>query len=165
MSDCWVKQRYLDASALVKIVIDEGDHEPIRTFFLNNVNFGTTSLCIMEALGVLKAKWTHERISEAQYFKASGELVHYASVRIIEVEDIGLFTFQGLESVQKIAKKHGLDLSDALQLETIRRGKYANLGPNSASVLITADARLAIAAVAEQVRVWNCIKDPQPSWA
>ena len=164
MSDQWAKHRYLDASALVKVVVDEGDHEPIRSFFLNNVNLGATSLCIMEALGVLKAKWTHGRISEEQYFKASRQLIHFASGKKIEVEDIGLFTFQGLDAVQALAKKHSLDLSDALQLETILRGKYAHLGPNSASVLITADAGLATAAIAERVRVWNCIKDPQPTW-
>ena len=50
MPDHWAKHRYVDASALVKVVIDEGDHEAIRSFFLANVNLGTTSLCIMEAL-------------------------------------------------------------------------------------------------------------------
>ena len=165
MSDHWAKHRYLDASALVKVVIDEGDHEPVRSFFIANTNLGATSLCVMEALGVLKAKWTYSRITEDTYFKASRQLVQYASGKKIEVEDIGLFSFQGLDAVQARAKKHGLDLSDALQLETILRGKYAHLGPNSASVLITADAGLASAAAAEGVRVWNCIKDPQPTWA
>ena len=165
MSDHWAKHRYLDASALVKVVIDEGDHEAIRSFFLSNVNLGATSLCIMEALGVLKAKWTHSHITKDIYFRASRQLVQYASGKKIEVEDIGLFTFQGLDAVQALAKKHNLDLSDALQLETILRGKYAHLGPNSASVLITADAGLSTAAKAEGIRVWNCIKEPQPSWA
>lgn len=91
--------------------------------------------------------------------------MRYASAKKVEVEDIGLFTFQGLDAVQALAKKHSLDLSDALHLDTILRGKYAHLGPNSASVLITADAGLAAAAKAEVVRVWNCIKEPEPSWA
>lgn len=164
MSDHWAKHRYLDASALVKVVVDEGDHEPVRTFFQKNVNLGATSLCVMEALGVLKAKWTHGRISEDRYFDASRQLIGYALGKKIEVEDVGLFTFQGLNAVQALAKKHSLDLSDALQLETILRGKYAHLGPNSASVLITADAGLAAAATAERVRVWNCIIDPPPTW-
>jgi len=165
MSDHWAKHRYLDASALVKVVVDEGDHEAVRSFFIANTNLGATSLCVMEALGVLKAKWTHGRISEDAYFNASSQLVQYASGKKLEVEDIGLFTFQGLDAVQALAKKYTLDLSDALQLETILRGKYAHLGPNSASVLITADAALAKAAQSEGVRVWNCIKESQPSWA
>ena len=165
MSEQWAKHRYLDASALVKIVVDEGDHDAVRSFFVANFNLGATSLCVMEALGVLKGKWTHRRISDDIYFGATRQPVRYVSGRKIEVEDIDLFTYQGLDAVQARAKKHHLDLSDALQLETILRDTYSHLGPNSASVLITADAGLATAAAAEGVRVWNCIKEAQPSWA
>ena len=83
----------------------------------------------------------------------------------IEVEDIGLFSPQGLAAVEALAKKHTLDLSDALQIETILREKYRYGGPNSASVLITADTKLAKAAEAEGIRVWNCITSPLPQWA
>jgi len=165
VSDSWAKHRYLDASALVKVVIAEGNHEAVRSFFVANVNLGATSLCVMEALGVIKGKWIYGRISEDKYFSATRQLVRYVCGRKIEVEDINLFSFGGLDAVLARAKKHTLDLSDALQLETILRGKYAHLGPNSASVLVTADAGLATAAAAEGVRVWNCIKDPQPPWA
>jgi predicted nucleic acid-binding protein len=165
MSQTWAKHRYLDASALVKIVADEGDHDAVRSFFAANVNFGATSLCVMEALGVLKGKWVHGRIPEENYFSATRQLVRHVAGKKIEVEDIGLFTFQGLDAVQERARKHQLDLSDALQLETILLGKYSHLGPNSASVLITADAGLTRAATAEGVRVWNCIKEPLPTWA
>lgn len=165
MSERWAKHRYLDASALVKVVVDEGDHEAVRSFFIDNVNLGATSLCVMEALGVLKGKWTHGRISDDTYFSATRQLVQYVYAKKIEVEDIGLFSFHTLDAVQSRAKKHVLDLSDALQLETIIRGKYSHLGPNSSSVLITADSNLATAAAAEGVRVWNCIKEPRPAWA
>ena len=165
MSSRWAKHRYLDASALVKLVVDEEDHQALRTYFSSNVNFGTTSLCIAEALGVIKAKWTHDRLTEEAYFSATRQLVLDAWRKKIEVEDIGLFSPQGLSAVEALAKKHKLDLSDALQLETILRGKYAHLGPNSASILITADARLASAAVGEGIRVWNCITSSIPDWA
>lgn len=165
MTNRWAKHRYLDASALVKLVVDEGDHELVRSFFISNVNFGATSLCVAEALGVIKAKWFHGRLSEEMYFGATRQLVLYASGMRIEVEDIGLFSSQGLSAVAPLAKKHTLDLSDALQLATILRGKYSHLGPNSASVLVTADAKLATAAQAEGIRTWNCIKAPQPEWA
>ena len=81
------------------------------------------------------------------------------------MDDIGLFTPEGLSTVEAIAKRRSLDLSDALQLATILHGRYSVLGPNSASVLITADAKLYAAASAEGVRVWNCIASPAPSWA
>ena len=54
----WVKFHYLDASALIKLVVDEGDCGPFRSFFNSNTNFCTTPLCLAEALGSLKRKWT-----------------------------------------------------------------------------------------------------------
>lgn len=111
----WVRMRYLDASALVKLVVDEGDHAHVRLFFHSTTNFAATST--------------------------------------------------GLASVEVLAKKHSLDLSDALQLETILRGKYGHLGPNSASVLVTADRKLAKAAEIEGVRAWNCAAAAAPDWA
>ena len=161
----WVRVRYLDASALVKLVVDEGDHSQVREFFHSTVNFAATSLCLAEALGVVKAKWTHDRITEAKYFEATRYLVINAWGKRIEIDDIDLFSPTGLASVEILAQKHALDLSDALQLETILRGKYAHLGPNSASVLITADQRLAAAAEAEGIRAWNCVSTPAPDWA
>ncbi len=93
----------------------------------------------MEALGVLKGKWTHGRLTKDEYHAATRKLVLEAASNRIEVDDVGLFTFPGLKAVQALAQKHSLDLSDSLQLETILRGKYSHLGPNSASVLDTAD--------------------------
>ena len=165
MPDGWAKARYLDASALVKLVVDEGDHEPVRSFFHSNTNFFATSLCLAEALGAVKAKWTHGRITEGQYFLCTRTLVINAWGNKIEVEDIGLFSPGGLTAVEALAKKHTLDLSDALQLETILRGKHSHMGPNSAPVLVTADAKLAKAAEIEGIRSWNCIASPLPAWA
>lgn len=165
MGDQWAKVRYLDASAMVKLVIEEGDSQMVREFFFGNVSFCATSLCLAEALGVLKGKWEHNRISDEQYFAATRRLIIDAWGKRIEVDDIGLFTPDGLASVEATAKKHSLDLSDALQLVTILRGRYSVLGPSSASVLITADKRLAAAASSEGVRVWNCIAGPAPTWA
>ena len=161
----WAKVRYLDASALVKLVVDEGDHEHVRQFFHSNPNFAATSLCLAEALGVIKGKWNHKRISEDQYFTATRKLVIDAWGGRIEIDDINLFSPQSLTAVEALAKKHELDLSDALQLETILIGKYSHLGPNSASRLVTADAKLARAAEAEGIRAWNCILSTAPDWA
>jgi len=119
----------------------------------------------MEALGVLKGKWKHGRLTDGEYHTATRELVVQAASKRVEIDDVGLFTFEGLKAVQALAKKHSLDVSDSLQLETILRGKYAHLGPNSASVLITADRQLAAAARSEGIRVWNCISEAVPEWA
>ena len=44
MTDRWAKAHYLDASALVKLVVDEGDHEPVCAFFQSSTNFLVMSL-------------------------------------------------------------------------------------------------------------------------
>ena len=160
----WVKTDYLDASALVKLVIDEENHHHIRTYFDQHANFCATSLCLMEALGVIKGKWTSNRISEDQYFCSTQGIILKAWGGKIEIDPVNLFHPESLEAVQVLARKHTLDLSDALQLQTILKGKYSASGPNSASTLITADEKLATAAEAEGIRSWNCIRTPAPSW-
>ena len=161
----WVKTRYLDASALVKIVIDEGDCQPLREFFNSNTNFCATSFCLAEAIGVLKGKWDRKAIKTDDYFAAARSLIIDCWGKRIELNDVGLINPSVHDQVEQMAMKHGLDLSDALQLTTIKTGTYSHLGPNSASVLITADGQLASAAKAEGIRVWNCIADPAPEWA
>ncbi|MDA2925484.1 hypothetical protein MYX65_12700 [Acidobacteria bacterium AH-259-L09] len=61
----WVRTHYLDASALVKLVVNEGDCGPIRQFFNSDTNFCATLLCLAEALGTLKRKWTRKDITAA----------------------------------------------------------------------------------------------------
>jgi hypothetical protein len=145
--------------------VDEGDHHRVREFFQKNVNFAATSLCLAEALGVIKGKWVHGRVTEAQYFAATKALIIDAWGKRIQVDSVDLFTPNGQKAVEALAMRYKIDHSDALQIETIRSGQYSHMGPNSASVLITADGPLARAAEAENIRVWNCIATDAPDWA
>ncbi len=161
----WAKTRYLDASALVKLVVDEPDCTRIRQFFNSNTNFCTTPLCLAEAISVLKRKWAGGKIGTDEYFAAARGLVISAWGSRIELDDAGFLNLQVHTQVEQMARKYTLDLSDALQLVTILHGRYSVLGPNSASVLITADGGLAVAASNEGIRVWNCRTDETPAWA
>lgn len=161
----WAKAHYLDASAMVKLVVDEGDGQPLRDFFNGNASFCTSPLCLGEALGVLKGKWSRGTIDENAYFAATRRLIIDAWGKRIEIDDIGFVTPSVLSEVELLAKKYTLDLSDALQIITVQKGRYARLGPNSASTLITADAKLGAAASSEGIRVWNCIASSAPGWA
>jgi predicted nucleic acid-binding protein len=161
----WVKTHYLDASVLVKLVVDEGDCAPVRQFFYANTNFCTTSLCLAEAIGALKRKWERGGIETDDYFRAIRDLIVNAWGKRIEVDDLGFVDPSVQSRVETTARQHSLDLSDALQLFTILHGRYSVLGPNSASVLITADDKLEVAASSEGIRVWNCRTSQQPSWA
>ena len=160
----WVKCYYLDASALVKLVVDEPDGKPIRAFVQASTNLHATDLCVGEALGVLKGKWQRGAITDEQYFSATRRLIIDAWGGRIGLDSVKLFDPTMHAQVEAMAKKHSIDLSDALQLVTILKGRYSVLGPNSSSVLITADAGLAKAALAENIRAWNCIAEPEPAW-
>ena len=160
----WVKKHYLDASALVKLVVDEGDCGPVRRFFHSDTNFCTTPLCLAEAISVLKRKWNHHDIGADEYFAAAQDLMIEVWGGKIELDDLGLFSPIILASVETKARQYNLDLSDALQLETIKNGRNAGLAGPSASVIITADEGLERAASSDGIRVWNCRTNEHPSW-
>lgn len=161
----WAKARYLDASAIVRLYA-EGD-EQLQEFFNSNPKpFYTTPLCFAEALSVIKRKWDKKQIDTDKYYSITRKLVIDCWLREhIDLEDIGFDDPIMLYRVQKMAKKYNLDLSDALQLITLKQGQFSSSGPNSASVLITADKDLASAAQSEGIRVWNCTTYPAPEWA
>lgn len=169
------KVRYLDASALIKLVVDEDDGANIRKFFHSNVNFCTTSLCMAEALGRIKGMWIkgkadHAKLTMEEYLAATRNLLGNTHTLCklhgkIEIDENILSDASTHLKVEQIARDNKLDLSDALQLYTIKHGKYSHMGPESASILITADAPLATAAGAMGIRAWNCSKESVPKWA
>lgn len=170
-----VKMHYLDASVLIKLFVNEGDCDSIREFFLNNVNFCTTSLCLAEALARMKGMWKkgkggQMKLTMDEYLASTKGLLRAThSIRKpygkIEIDEKVLSDISTHSNVEQLAKDNKLDLSDALQLYTIKKGKYSHLGPESASVLITADKKLAAAARRIGIRVWNCSKEDVPEWA
>lgn len=153
---------YLDASALVKVVVDEGDHAIVREFYYTHPNCHATALCLMEALGALKAKWMHSRLTHDEYIKASRKLIIDAWGKKVRPDNVDLFTPEGLKAVEELARKHQLDLSDALQLETILHGTFQYFAEDAKPILITADRKLAEAARAEGIRAWNCADEGPP---
>lgn len=170
-----IKIRYLDASVLIKLVVDEDDCGNIRKFFSNNVNFCTTSLCLAEALSRIKGMWKKGKSGQAkmtmeEYLEATRVLLGTThsfskSHGKIEIDENVLSDLATHSSVEQLARDNKLDLSDALQLYTIKHGKYSHLGPESAAILITADKQLAIAAKSIGIKAWNCSKENVPEWA
>ena len=173
-----LKVKYLDASALVKLYIDEIGSHKLREFFYANTNFHTTWLCLAEALSCLKSKWggrqskdVATKIDTETYFEATRKLIINWRMRI-ESDDLEFVDPSIPLKVEELAKRYNLDYSDALQLITIKTGKYSRFvyesTPNvyeSALVFITADKKLASAATGESIRVWNCSTGQAPEWA
>ena len=154
----WFNVSYLDASAAVKLVLREPGFGNLRKYLHLRGSLITT-LCFAEALGVLKRKWLHHQLSDEQYLGRCYLLVHGCRITL---EDTGLEDQQTFMKASQIARKHKLDLSDALQLLTVKYGKFRHLVAESKTLLITADRDLASAAEAEGLRVWNCETEPTP---
>jgi predicted nucleic acid-binding protein len=165
MGTHYVKVRYLDASAIVKVFFDEQGSDVIREYYYSNAGCCATSLCLTEALSVLKTKWKYEHINDAKYFDSTEHLLVDAWSGKLEIDEINFLSIGGIKDVKALAEKYSLDWSDALQLETIKRGTYAHFSGECQSILVTADAGLAKAAEKENIRVWNCIKECKPEWA
>lgn len=158
---------YLDASALVKLVIAEDHSERLRAY-CSRALLATTALCFGEALGVLKAKWTHKHLTHNEYLAACEELFAHVRNGTLQIEDTPLHSGapqvlrEHYERIEKLAKKHSLDISDALQLLIMQSGTYSTLAGAARASLVTADRRLACAAKAEGMRAWDCVHDPAP---
>ncbi len=173
-----LKIKYLDASALAKLYVNENGSQELREFFYSDTNFRTTWLCLAEALGILKSKWignqsknVSSKIESEKYFEATRHLIINWRIRI-EFDDLKLADPTIPLKVEEMSKKYTLDYSDALQLITLKSGIYSRLifesSPNvyePALILITADKKLENAAVSEGFRVWNCTAGPAPPWA
>jgi predicted nucleic acid-binding protein len=157
----YLRHTYLDASAAVKLVIDEPGTSHILKYFDSNSQFYMTSLCFAEALGVLKRKAANKQITRDGYFNACSDLISFLDDEYIQLDDtlkIGLVTFNEAENV---ARQYGLDLSDALQIITVK-DRFKHWAHESKTVLVTADRALADAGTKEGLRIWNCEDTPKP---
>jgi predicted nucleic acid-binding protein len=162
---------YLDACVLVKLVVQE---EPVAvTKRIENYMkaeytsaFHATSLCFVEALGVLKLKYVaHNRpdhIDQETYLTAVDLLRGLVTDDgPVELVDVAIADEAVSLEVERIARDYALDVSDAYQIVTVRNdywSRYRETKP----ILVTADAALAQAAQAEGLRVWDCLREPAP---
>lgn len=162
MTEMLPEQRYyLDASAAVKLVIDEPCSDRIRNYFREQLDLGfdfyMTSFCFYEALGVLKVKHQYRNeINEDEYFVACQKLIAGLALRDIKIDELSLTDLEDNIKIETLAKKYEIDLSDALQIATVKLGTWSPFFDEShQSILITADGGLAEAARNEGLRVWN----------
>ncbi|GLX80253.1 hypothetical protein tinsulaeT_35930 [Thalassotalea insulae] len=117
------------------------------------------------SLSVIKSKWKYEHIDDDAYFDSTERLLVDAWSGKLEIDEVELLSIEGINTVKSLAKKYSLDWSDALRVETIKKGKYSHFSGECQYILITADNGLAEAARNENIRTWNCIKEDKPSWA
>lgn len=158
----YIRTHYLDTSAIIKLLIDEDGSSTVRTYLAPHATRFTTSLCFAETLGVLKAKYVHHHISHEEYLAACEELMGEVRCQTLVIEDVPVTERDVFDEVEGLAKRHSLDLSDACQLLTLRKGLLSELEGESRPILVTADKRLADAAKNEGLRSWDCMHEPAP---
>ena len=157
-----IRTHYLDASALVKLFIDEKGTDIIKKYFDEQSVFHTTSLCFAEALGALKAKNKKKYISNEAYLSASEELCISAFGHAIQIDEISIAEPTAFRESEKLSKKYGIDLIDCFQIYTLRHGVLSILAGDSRTILITADKDLAKAAKSEGLRAWDILNENAP---
>jgi predicted nucleic acid-binding protein len=172
----WIKICYYDASALVKLLVDEEGSGIVRRYHdeHQSSHFHTTSLCFAETFGVLKTKRSRGDITEDQYLDASDELRSYISCKRIQISDVNIADVMIFHEAEKLVRKYrpekdsknsiskSIDISDAFQIVTLKNDYFSKF-PETRPLLITADAGLAKAARGENLFVWNCMNEEAPN--
>lgn len=152
-----------DASALLKRYVQEDGSEELRAYWNSEATRYTTSLCFYEALTLLKVCHFHRKtIDLAEYNKATLDLYAWYRAMSKEIRDLDFLSPEVFFAAQRTAEKHGLDLSDAFQIHSVREGFFSQMSGDSETILATADRELAKAARAEGLRVWNILDEPAP---
>jgi predicted nucleic acid-binding protein len=162
----FVKAHYLDASALVKLVANDPDEEPgrdvLRRYYFGHANQYATSYCVTEALSAFKSKFLRKRIPKARYIKYVKEFIRIVIGANLQIDEVSILSPDVWSEADRLIRTYKIDFLDCLQIVTILRGRFRHSGPESKSILITADHGLARAARKEGVRVWECTTESAP---
>ena len=112
---------------------------------------------------MLKRK--RRKIGDDAYCKASFELMALFRGAAHKIADLDTLEFTDPPTfckTQDLCKAHGLDLSDAFQILSVKTGTFSALVGDSQTVLVTGDRKLACAARQEGLKVWH-LPDPPPT--
>ncbi len=147
-----IRTHLLDASALVKLFINEDGSDTLKEYFNSRSVFWTTSLCFAEVLGVLKRKYVSnkEDLTEEEYLAASEDMVAHIRNGTISVEEVDITKLEIFNEVEKIVEKYSIDLADAFQIVSLKKGFPSSLSGDSKTILITADKDLAESSESER---------------
>jgi len=149
---------FLDASALVKLVIQEDGSPALSEFIEKGGPFYTTLICFGEALGVLKRKRFAKNgvLTQEAYIATTNYLRSLFTSNVVHLEGPEITAHAVFFESADLSDKYGIDLSDALQIVTVRASRIVG------ATLITADEALANAARAERIIVWDCLREAPP---
>jgi hypothetical protein len=114
-------------------------------------------------MNVLKGKWKHKgQLTPEQYFDAAFHLTAWYGASSSRVKDLNFTEPNTFVEAKEIAQRNQLDLSDAFQILSVKKGYFSVLVNESSTILVTADKELAGAARNEGLRAWNLMVEPAP---
>lgn len=158
-----VRANCLDASALVKLYVEEEGSDVLQRYFQDEATRYTTPLCFYEALTSLKVKWLYRKeITKDEYLKAAFSMAAWFSHVSRQVRDLDFLSPMVFRDARSIVERHGLDLSDAFQILSVKEGFFSALAADSRTVLVTADKELANAAKQEGILAWYILGELPP---
>lgn len=158
-----VRANCFDASALVKLYINEKGSDIIQNYFNSEPTKYTTPLCYYEAINLLKVKHFYQKeISMDNYHNTTFSLTAWFSHIVKDIKDLDFLSPIVFKNVQDISKKYSLDLSDAFQILSVKEGFFSGLAMGSKTILVSADKKLSKAARDEGLRVWYFLNEPKP---
>ena len=158
-----VRANCFDASALLKLYVKEDGSEELRAYWNRESTRFTTSLCFYEALTQLKVCHFYRKVLDREeYKKATLSLSAWYGAVSKKIPELDFLSPEVFFAAQRTAQKHGLDLSDAFQIHSVKEGFFSKMIGGSTTILVTADRELAKAARAEGLRVWNILAEPAP---
>jgi predicted nucleic acid-binding protein len=156
-----LRPHYLDASALVKLVVDEEYSSRVRAHVETQSWRVCTSYCFVEALGALKLKKERGELSERAYTAASRRLI--GTVRSSRIKILGDIPSSSVAfaEAERMVKAYNIDFLDAFQIISIKDSWHYLAAP-SKPILITADNKLSKAATKEGIKSWYCRETRRP---
>ncbi len=154
---------FFDASALAKVYCDEPGSTRVREYFRSRATKYTTPFCFYETMNVIKGKWKYKgEIALDRYLEAAFQLTAWYGASSPKVEDLDFTDPLTFAEARAISERNGLDLSDAFQILSVKKGYFSVLVKESATILVTADKELSAAAKSEGLRSWNFMTEPPP---
>ncbi|TFW72552.1 hypothetical protein C3Y98_02800 [Methylotenera oryzisoli] len=164
MSRTVLRADFFDASALAKVYCDEPRSDVVRQYFNSRATKYTTPFCFYEAMNVLKGKWKSKgQLTQEQYVDAAFRLTAWYGASSSQVKDLNFIDPLTFSYARDLAQRSKLDLSDAFQILSVKKGYFSDLVNESATLLVTADKELANAARFEGLKAWNVMEEPAPT--
>lgn len=155
---------FFDASALAKRFLNEQGSERLRQYWHGQATKYTTPFCFYETLGILKRN-LRGTLTKDEYLRAATELVSWYRAVSANIRDLDFTDRNVFADAKRIAEQfNDLDLSDAFQILSVKKGFFSPLVGDSATLFVTADRALAAAARAMELRVWDCCLEPMPTF-